>query len=109
MSTTFYNQGRSGYYQNPSYNGPEKLIHEPSEVCRHFQKYSLVIMGILLVLFILSGVCFYLVYDYSNKFYETVSSGQDSLCNFYTCSGEGDCAHYPKITLPDGSMVCAPR
>jgi hypothetical protein len=87
---------------------PPKMIDDPVQVSQNLSKYSLAIMGILLVLLILIGVCLYFMYDFSNKFYKIVSSGQDNLCNFYTCSGAGDCNNLPKIVLPDGSQVCAP-
>lgn len=87
---------------------PVKMIDDPVEVSQRLSKYSLSIMSILLVLMILIGVCLFFMYDFSNKFYNIVSNGQDSLCNFYTCSGNGDCKNLPKIQLPDGSMVCAP-
>lgn len=120
MSSTI-NQGASGVTQNPAYTGPNKasaggppsinkgkFIDDPIQVSQKLSKYSLIIMGILLVLMILVGVCLFFMYDFSNKFYKIVSSGQDSLCNFYTCSGQGDCNNLPKIQLPDGSYVCAP-
>jgi len=86
----------------------DKIIDDPLEVANHFQHYSLSIMAILLVLMLLIGATLFFMYDFSNKFYKIVSSGQDKLCNFYTCSGPGDCDHYPKLLLPDGSQVCIP-
>lgn len=94
---------------NPSgTNKPVKMMDDPVQVSQRLSKYSLSIMAVLLVLMILIGVCLYFMFDFSNKFYKIVSSGQDSLCNFYTCSGKGDCNNLPKIQLPDGSMICAP-
>ena len=128
MSTAI-NQGASGITQNPLYSGPAsatvggppstsgsvqsvrkpvKMINDPTQVSQRLSKYSLSIMAILLVLMIFIGVVLFFMYDFSNKFYKIVSSGQDSLCNFYTCSGKGDCNNLPKIQLPDGSYVCAP-
>ena len=83
--------------------------YPPLLVSAHLEHYSLTVMGILLVLMVLIGVCLYFMYTFSNKFYKIVSSGQESLCNFYTCSGPGDCDNMPKIILPDGKQVCIPQ
>ena len=83
-----------------------KDMYPPLEVSAHLQHYSLTVMAILLVLLVLIGVCLYFMYDFSNKFYKIVSSGQESLCNFYTCSVAGDCNNKPKIILPNGTQVC---
>ena len=83
-------------------------IDDPGQVAEHLRKYSLYIMIVLLFLLIFCSVSLFFVYYFSQKFYKTVSSGQDRLCNFYTCSGPGECDNYPKIILPDGKQVCAP-
>lgn len=58
----------------------------------------------ILVIGILVALGFML--KYSMSFYNIVSSGQDSLCNFYTCSNSDECGKYPKIIFPDGTEKC---
>lgn len=60
-------------------------------------------MGLLLA-GILVAIGFML--NYSIRFYEQMSSGQDELCNFYTCSNSSECGKYPKIIFPDGTEKC---
>jgi hypothetical protein len=69
--------------------------------------YSIVVLvfSIILAGGIAAGLWFFI--KYSRDYYNIISSGQDDLCNFYTCSESSECGNYPKITFPDGTEKCA--
>ena len=67
---------------------------------------SITIFAVLGVLLICIIVAIGFMVNYALKFYDLMSTGQDSLCNFYTCSNSSECGKYPKIIFPDGTERC---
>jgi len=69
-------------------------------------KSAIYIFGILGFLFVCIAVSLGFMFDYASKFYNQMKSGQDQLCNFYTCSNSSECGKFPKIIFPDGTEKC---
>ena len=90
-------------------SSPEKswwTQSNPDEIHEHLLSKGVEILAMVWLIFGFTLACCLLVLIYSQKFYDIVSNGQDSLCNFYTCANSDECDGFPKIIFPDGEEKC---
>lgn len=98
---------------NPSFPPPGDEINEPvpfqstREAHSYFLRTGGGLTAVVIILAALAGVITWLMTNYAKQFYDNVSSGQNDLCNFYTCSVEDkECGFYPFTVDLAGNKTC---
>lgn len=82
-------------------------FENPRNAHRYFLNVGGALTGVIIILSALAVAVTVLMTIYAKQFYETISSGQDDLCNFYTCSVEDDeCGFYPFTVDLEGNKIC---
>jgi len=82
-------------------------VDNPREAHHYFLNAGGGITAVVIILTMAAIAVTVLMTMYAKQYYNTISSGQDKICNFYTCSVEDDeCGFYPFTVDLEGNKIC---